>query len=473
MLGKLLICTEDQIDYLHESMGIYHYTSGLNLRFYNLNNRVKTMQKDPTGDELLQKINDDIEIKGWVHDIRLLGGISFLILRSSGGLIQITALKNKTDKEMLRLLEGLHQEDVVAIKGTIIKSDKTELGIEILLKEIRIINRANVSLPLDPRNVTKANADTQLDWRFMYFRTKEGRSIFRISSEITKSFREFLINRGYLEIQPPVIIASASEGGAELFAIPYFEKQAFLAQSPQLYKQMCAISLERVFSIMPIFRAEKFNTPVHLNEIRQMDLEQAFSDDEEVMKILEEVFVYILNQVKTNCAKELKILDRELFIPKLPLRRVTYTEAIELLKKKGEKINWGEDFTKAHEKLLRDIVKDEAFFIKDWPVAARAFYAMPYEDNPKICKAFDLIYGGLEISSGAQRIHIPELLERQLKLKGLNPSNFESYINSFRFGAPPHSGWSIGLERLTLIVTNRSNIREVTMFPRDRNRITP
>jgi aspartyl-tRNA synthetase len=276
-----------------------------------------------------------------------------------------------------------------------------------------------------------------------------------------------------MELQAPVIISSASEGGAELFTLPYFEKQAFLAQSPQLYKQMGAISFEKVFMVVPVFRAEKFDQPTHLNEIRQMDIEQAFSTDEDVMKVLEEVFVHILRQVSEECEDELKILGRELKIPKLPLKRITYTHAIELLKKNKEKIEWGEDFSKTQEKLLTKLVGEHTYFVKDWPTAIKAFYAFPYEDNPKICRAFDLIYDGVEVCSGTQRIHIPELLTRQLKTKGLNPDNFKYYIDAFRFGSPIHSGWSIGLERLSMEITGRSNIKEVTMFPRDRNRITP
>lgn len=431
------------------------------------------MKRTHYSNELKKMVGKEVVVNGWVFDVRSLGGINFLLLRDKEGIVQIAARKDKVDKEILDVLQELHQEDVIAVRGVVIKSVKTKSGVEILPKDIKIINRAETALPLDPRNVTKAGFETQLDWRFMYFRTAEGKAVFKIQAEITKAFRDFFSQRGYQEIQPPIIIASASEGGAELFSIPYFEKQAFLAQSPQLYKQMCAIAFEKVFTIVPVFRAEKFNQPTHLNEVRQMDVEQAFADDEDVMKVLEEVFVYILQQVKTNCDEELKLLKRDLKIPRLPLRRVTYTEAIELLRKKNESIKWGEDFSKAHEKMLREIVKDEAFFIKDWPTSIKAFYAMPYDDNPKICRAFDLIYNGLEISSGTQRIHIPELLEKQLKEKGLKPENFKFYIDAFRYGAAPHSGWSIGLERLTMTVTGKTNIREVTMFPRDRNRITP
>jgi len=423
--------------------------------------------------ELKKSVGKSVVVSGWVHDVRKLGGISFLVLRDFNGIVQITATKEKSSKKILDIYDKLHQEDVLTIKGKVVENKKAPGGLEILPEEIEIMSKAEPSLPLDPRNVTKANPETQLEWRFMYFRTKEGKAIFRIQSEILKSFREFLIENGYLEIQAPAIIASASEGGSELFPIPYFEKQAFLAQSPQLYKQMSAISFEKVFSIMSVFRAEKFNTPTHLNEIRQLDVEQAFSDDEDVMKVLENVLIYILKNVKENCKEELKILKTELTIPKLPLRRVTYTEAIELLKKHKQKVEWGEDFSKEHEKILKEIVKDEAFFIKDWPTMTRSFYAMPYEKNPKICRAFDLVYKGLEISSGSQRIHIPELLKKQLKAKGLNPDNFKAYIDSFRYGAPPHGGWAIGLERLTMKICGRDNIRETTMFPRDRTRITP
>jgi len=431
------------------------------------------MERTHYTNELKKAIGKEVILAGWCFDVRSLGGISFILLRDKGGLAQVTAHKDKVSNDILKICEKLHQEDVIAIKGKVVKSAKTKSSVEVIPSEIEIINKSQTPLPLDPREVTKANLDTQLDWRFLYFRTKEAKAIFKIQTTILKAFRNFFLDRGYMELQPPVIISSASEGGAELFTLPYFEKQAFLAQSPQLYKQMGAISFEKVFMVVPVFRAEKFDQPTHLNEIRQMDIEHAFATDEDVMKILEEVFVHILKQVKNECNEELELLKRELKIPKLPLKRITYTDAIEMLKKNGEKIEWGEDFSKTQEKVLTKFVGEHTFFVKDWPAAIKAFYAFPHEDNPKICRAFDLIYDGVEVCSGTQRIHIPELLTRQLKTKGLNPDNFKYYIDAFRFGSPIHSGWSIGLERLSMEITGRSNIKEVTMFPRDRNRITP
>lgn len=430
------------------------------------------MEKNYTS-ELEKFVGKNVTVAGWVHDTRVLGGISFVVLRDKDGVVQITAPKNKVPADVVKTIEKLHQEDVLVVSGEVVKSKVAKIGIEIIPSKIEVVSKSEVPLPLDPRGMVNVNLDTKLDWRVLDFRSSETRAIFKIQHQILKSFRDFLTSNGYLEIQPPVIISSASEGGAELFPMKYFEKQAYLAQSPQLYKQMCAISFEKVFSIMPIFRAEKFEQPTHLNEIRQMDMEQAFAYDEDVMKVLEECFVYILKEVKENCKEELKILKRELVIPKLPLKRFTYTEIVNLLNKKGEKIKWGEDFTKTQEKMMIDATGEIAFFIKDWPAEIKAFYAMPNEKDPKVCHAFDLIYDGLEMASGTQRIHIPELLKKRIKEKGLNPDNFKYYIDAFRYGSVVHSGWSVGLERLTMKICGKENIREVTMFPRDRNRITP
>lgn len=418
--------------------------------------------------ELNKKIGEKVLVKGWVHDIRLLGKLNFLILRDSSGLAQLLI----KDEKLLEIIKQIHQEDVIEAKGTVKKSLSEKFEVEVEVEELKIINKAEPQLPLDPREITKANLETKLNWRFLYFRTEEGRAIFRVQTQILNSFRHYFLNKGFIEMQPPIIISTATEGGAELFSLPYFEKVAYLAQSPQLYKQMGAISFEKVFMIVPVFRAEKFDQPTHLNEIRQMDIEMAFANDEDVIKELENVLVYIIKEVKENCEKELKVLNRNLEIPKLPLPKVTYEKAVEKLRECGEEIKYGEDFSKQQEKKLAEIFGN-AFILKDWPEELKPFYAMPYEENPKIVKAFDLIYDGLEISSGTQRIHLPQLLEKRIIEKGLNPENFRYYIDCFKYGAPPHAGWSIGLERLTMKICGKNNIQEVTMFPRTRTRIQP
>lgn len=413
----------------------------------------------------------EVTVGGWVNNVREHGALIFVVVRDFSGTCQVTAKRGEVSETVLSLLKGLGKEDVVLVHGKVRQSDRAPGGYEIIPSAVDVLSRAEGKLPLDPN--VPANLDTRLQWRYLDFRNPKTRAIFKIQGEIVHAFRHFFKDRHYMEMQPPCIISSASEGGAELFAIPYFEKEAFLAQSPQLYKQMGAISFEKVFMITPVWRAEKHDTPTHLNEVRQMDAEQAFVDDEGALKVLEECIVYILTHVKKACGPELKLLGvDDLPVPKLPFPRVPYSEAVEALKKKGEIIEWGEDFSKAQEKMLCEIYGD-AVFLKDWPTDLRAFYSMPYEDNPRICRAYDCLYRGLEISSGSQRIHIPELLIKQLKKKGLDPLNFEYYINCFRYGAPPHAGWSIGLERFTMQITGMQNVRECCMFPRDRTRISP
>ena len=416
-----------------------------------------------------ESLEESVTIAGWVKRTRVLRNISFVILRDVSGEIQVTV----KDDELRKAVEDLGREDVIKVTGRTVSSEVANTGVEFIPDSIEVVNKAKQPLPFDLFGQVKAELDTRLNYRFMDFRTEHTSSIFKIQNVLLTAFRGFLTDRGYMEFQPPCVIASASEGGADLFMLPYFEKQAYLAQSPQLYKQMCAISFEKVYTITPIWRAEKFNTPTHLNEVRQMDIEQAFADDETVMKVLEEILVHMLEAVKERCPDELEVLGRELVVPELPFRRVTYTESIEMLQDAGEEIAWGDDFSKPQERKLTELVGKEAFFLKDWPSVQKAFYAMPFEENPDVVHAFDLLYSGIEISSGTMRIHMPELLREQLRKKGLNPDNFTHYIESFAYGAPPHAGWSIGLERLTMTVTGMTNIRECTMFPRDRDRLVP
>ncbi len=420
-------------------------------------------------EEAKGRIGQRVTIAGWVTRTRILSNISFIILRDMTGDIQVTV----KDDGLREVVAGLGREDVISVTGEAASSEIAHAGFEFFPESIEVLNKAEQPLPFDLFGTVKAELDTRLDYRFMDFRTPRTSAIFRIQNELLIAFRGFLIERGYLEIQPPCIIASASEGGADLFSLPYFERQAFLAQSPQLYKQMCAISFEKVYTIVPVWRAEKFNTPTHINEVRQMDIEQAFADDETVMRVLEGCLATMLKTVSERCPGELEVLEREIAVPKPPLRRLTYTEAIGMLQDAGEEIAWGDDFSKAQERRLGELTGEEAFFVKDWPLVQKPFYAMPQEGNPDLVHAFDLIYGGVEICSGTQRIHLPGLLREQLRKKGLDPADFAYYIESFSYGAPPHAGWSIGLERLTMTVTGMSNIRECTMFPRDRDRLVP
>src|SRR5438094_533966 len=367
--------------------------------------------------QLGESLNKEVVLAGWVHEVRVLGGISFLLLRDMSGIVQVTAPKAKAPAEVLKEIASLHQEDVLFVRGMVVASKIAKRGIEVIPSELEVVSRAETPLPLDPRGVQNTLLETRLNWRVLDFRSEESNAIFKIQSKILASFREFFLQCHYVEIQPPVIIASASEGGAELF-----------------------------------------EQPTHLNEVRQMDIEESFATDADVMKVLEEFMDHCVKTVREACGEELKRLGQELELLGLPLKRIQYSEAVNMLRKSGEEIEYGMDFSKTQERKLAGLVGKNAFFMVDWPLELKAFYAMPNPDG-KTCRAFDMIYNGLEVSSGTQRIHLPNLLINRLKAKGLNPDNFKSYVDAFRYGAPYHAGWSIGLERLTMKITGRENIR--------------
>lgn len=415
---------------------------------------------------------EKVRIAGWVHDFRNLGRLKFVILRDRTGLMQVTLKKGKVPDELLNAVE-VNREDVVTFEGIVTENSIAPDGVELIPSSFELLNKVERKLPVDPSGIVQSEVDTRLDYRYLDLRCSVPAAIFNIKSIAANAFRRQMLSRDFVEIHPSAITGAATEGGADVFPLQYFESQAYLVQSPQLYKQLAVIGgFDRVFITMPVFRAEKHNTSSHLNEIIQMDIEMGFADHFDVMKILEEVTIGILEEVKKNAARELSLLKTEITIPeKVPY--YTYTEIVERLKKEGFEIVWGEDFSKEAEKKIYEILGEELYFIYDWPTAIRAFYSMPSPDDPRICHAFDFVYRGLEIASGAQRIHKAAVLEEQLIKRGLDPYRFDFYLNAFRMGAPPHAGWSIGLERLVMKMCNQSNIREVMLFPRDRTRLYP
>lgn len=413
------------------------------------------------------KSGKEVELRGWVYELRKLGKTQFLLLRDTSGIVQcvIKDLKIKT--------YDLTLESVIEIKGKVkkaqVRAEHARHDIEIEVSKLKILNKAEeLPIQVNEKAVT-TGLDKRLDYRSLDVRKPKIKAIFKIQSTIINSFREFFYKEDFIEIQPPGIIATSTEGGTDLFEIKYFEKNAYLAQSPQLYKQLMAISLGKVFSTNTIWRAEKHDTSKHINEIRQMDIECAFYDDIEIMKWLEKVIQYIVEKVIKDCSNELKILKLDLKVPKA--KYLTYREAVDLLSKKGIKIKQGDDFEPEAERKLCALFPNTIVFTYEWPINLKPFYIWP--KNRMVSGGFDAIYGGVEISSGGQRVHIPDILIKQLQSKKLNPKNFKWYIDAFRYGSPIHSGWSVGLERLTQAICKLSNIREGTLFPRDRKRLTP
>ncbi len=416
-------------------------------------------------------VGEHVKIAGWVHDFRDIGKLKFILVRDVTGIVQVIAKKGDIPDELMEQI-ALNKEDVVEFTGSV--KEKKNGGLEIVPDSFELLNKVGIKLPVDPSGVTESELDTRLDHRYIDLRKKDVSLIFRTKSIAARAFRQKLEDLEFIEVHPSAITGAATEGGADVFELQYFENKAYLVQSPQLYKQMAVIGgFDRVTITMPVYRAEKHNTTTHLNEITQMDVEMGFADHHKVMDILEETTLHVLKTVKEKVGREIEeTFKKEVVVPeKIP--RYTYKELVEKLNSNGFEMKHGWDFTREAEKKLSEVLDDELYFIYDWPTEIRAFYSMPTEEDENTCHAFDLVYRGLEISSGAKRIHQPELLENALTKRGLDPANFEFYIKAFRTGAPPHSGWSIGLERLVMRMCNQENIRECMMFPRDRTRLMP
>ncbi|MEM3672813.1 MAG: aspartate--tRNA(Asn) ligase [Candidatus Bathyarchaeia archaeon] len=415
---------------------------------------------------------EEVTLFGWIQEVRDLGGIHFIILQDREGTIQITVSRKNSSKEVLAKSEQLQKRYSVGVKGIVKKTKMTPRGVEIIPNEIKIFSTAASQLPIDITGKTRASLKTRLDARALDLCQEENIAIFKIQHVAVDAIRDFLFERGFIEVHTPRIIASATEGGAALFSVNYFDRKAFLAQSPQLYKEQLVMSLERVFEVGPFFRAEESHTRRHLSEFVSIDIEQAFANAEDVMRLLEKLIQHVCKTVNEKCQKELSTLKYKVEVPEVPFKRLTYEEVLSELKKKGVDVPWGEDIPTP---LLRTLGKLHPYFyfITDWPRKTKAFYIKPKEDNPELCEGFDLMWRWIELVSGGTRIASKELLIERLKEKGLNPESFKYHLQAFDYGMPPHAGWAIGLERLTMMLTGKKNIREVTLYPRDKFRLTP
>ena len=414
----------------------------------------------------------EIIIFGWVKEIRDLGGIRFLILRDREGNVQITIPRKKVSKELLEKSNALQTQYSIGVKGVIKKTAMTTRGVEIIPSEIRIVGLAQHPLPLDPTGKTSAEIDVRLDARVLDLSSEENIALFKVEHETLAATRKFLSDKGFIEVHTPRIIATATEGGAALFPVGYFEKQAYLAQSPQLYKEQLTLSFEKVFEIGPFFRAEESSTRHHLSEFISIDIEQAFADENDVMRLLEETVQYQCKIIKEKCANELTVLKHTVEVPSLPFKRYTYDEIIDELTKEGAEVKGGDDIpTPAYRTLGK--LHPEFYFITSWPVAAKPFYIKLRDDNPRLTEGFDLMWNWMELASGGTRVHDKDVLIKRLKEQGLNPESFKYHLKVFDYGIPPHGGWAAGFERTIMMLTGLKNIREAVLFPRDRFRLIP
>ena len=421
---------------------------------------------------LIEELNSamegqDVLFGGWVVDLRKLGKMAFLTVRDVTGMCQVIV---KGDS--MTLLEGLNRQSVVRISGKIQASKAKDFDFEILAIEIQILAKAEYPLPIDPIGRLESDIDNRLNSRALDMRNQKTASIFKLRSQVLTSIRETLINKKFIEINTPKIIGSASEGGADLFGLDYFGKQAYLAQSPQLYKEQMTIGLERVFEISSFYRAEKSHTGRHLSEFTSVDIEAAMMDYTDVMDVLESIVIDVFKNTSENSKTEQQEIGHEIKVPKSPFERITYTQALEELSGLDIKIEFGEDLQDSH---LRSLGEKHPgfFFLTDWPMKLKPFYIHEKDDDPTLSRSFDLQYGYLELSSGGRRLHDPEQLKSRLREQDLDPASFEEHLKTFGWGMPPHSGWGMGLDRLMTVLVGIDNVREVVLYPRDPDRLKP
>ena len=414
----------------------------------------------------------EVLLRGWVHKIRNLSNVSFVMLRDKSGIIQLVCTKEQ--------IKGLRLENSIEVKGVVIENKKSLNGMEIEVRTINVKGKVYYDkLPFEIQSYKdRALLETNLDYRTISLRIPKKKAIFKIQNEIEDAFRSYFKSHDFEEIHTPKIINSGTEGGSEMFTVDYFGRRAFLAQSPQFYKQMMVGSgFERVFEVGYAYRAELHNTWRHLNEYVSLDVEMGFiKDEKELMEVEENFLRYMFKHVKETCSEELKLfnieLPEELVIPRIPLDK-----AQEILLKEFGKMSPVGNIDNEGEALFYKYVKEkygcDFVFLTDYPTVKRPMYAMECEDNHEMTKSFDLIYKGVEITTGGQRIHDYEMLKAKMERLGLKIEDFTFYLDTFKYGMPPHGGFAIGLERITMQMLELGNIREASLFPRDMKRLMP
>ena len=416
---------------------------------------------------------------GWVSTIRDLGNIKFIILRDSKKLTQIILKKGIVENNLLTIVDDLNLEDVISVRGKAVKHTSAPGGIEVIPSEIQVLSKAQTPLPLDVSGKITSNLDTRLDWRVLDLRRPENAAIFRIQAKIVEGMEDYLRRSGFLQVFTPCLMGAPSESGAEAFPVLYFDKTTFLRQDPQLHRQLLIASgFDKLFDLGPNWRAEPSHTPRHLCEHRACAVEFAFIKDEsDVIRVEEEFVVATLQKVKDESMDELALLNKEVTIPKQPFPELRFPQIYEILEEMGKHIEYGEDYDRESEVLLWRYVQEkygaDFFFVNRYPFQVKPFYVMRVEDEPMWARSVDLLYKGLELSSGGQREHRFDHVISQLKEKEMTLESMAWFTDFFKYGVPPHGGFCLGIERFLMQLLDIKNVREVTLFPRTPERILP
>ncbi|HEX2169284.1 MAG TPA: aspartate--tRNA(Asn) ligase [Nitrososphaera sp.] len=423
---------------------------------------------------LCREMDDEVVVMGWVASIRDHGNIQFIILRDIYGEIQITVKKRECSDSLFQLAKEVKEHSSIGVRGKVRPQEKVPNGAEIVPTEIKVFSISRKAAPFVVQSRTSTvGIDTRLDLRAVDLRRNYLGSIFRIRQTVLNSIRAFLSAEKFIEVNTPKMIATATEGGAALFPIFYYDREAFLAQSPQLYKEQLTMAFESVFEIGPIFRAEPSRTNRHLSEAISIDVECAFVDYNDIMSLIERMILKIVDTLKESNQDDLEYLQLQLPSTGIPFSKYSYSDIIDKLQEAGERIQWGDDISPQIMKSIKHEYLDDFYFIIDWPTSTKPFYVKPSTEDSRVCESFDLMYGGLEVSSGSTRInHKDQLVERMAK-QGLKPEAFDYHLRVFDYGVPPHAGFGLGLERLMMALTKVENIRDVTLYPRDIDRLAP
>ena len=414
-----------------------------------------------------ENAGEEVIVFGWVASYRDQGNLIFIIINDKSGSVQITIKKNEIKDEIYQKVNNIKEQSSIGVKGVVKLAKKAPNEIEIVPIDLKILSKSEKTLPFNIFAKTLPSIDKRLDIRAFDLRRTRAQNIFNVREIIIKAIREYYNNTGYREINTPKIISSATEGGAALFPILYYNREAFLTQSPQLYKEQLIVAFEKVFEIGSAFRAEQSRTLSHLSEFISVDVEEAYVNYTDIMNTIEKMINNIITRLnESDILEKFQIEKKQI----KKFKTYTYKEILNLLNKKGVEKEWGEDITSRD---LKDFNEEEFYFIIDWPTASKPFYIKPNKDNQEISESFDLMYGNKELASGGTRISSKKLLLERFKEKKLKTKAFESHIKMFDYGVPPHAGVGLGLERLIMSIIKEENVREVTFFPRDQRRLTP
>ncbi len=427
-------------------------------------------------DEVAAHVGERVRMAGWMHNFRDMSKFGFLFLRDGSGVVQ-AVLDSPGELEKLR---GIQYESVVEVIGTVVAEPRSAAGVELHDCEVRVVTPILEPLPFEVnKKELKPGLDVFLDHAPLGLRHPQKRALFRISAEMLLGFREYLNQHGFVEIQTPKIVGSATESGANVFSIDYFGRPAYLAQSPQFYKQIMVGVFERVYEVGPVFRAEKHNTARHTNEYVSLDIEMGFiQDHEDVMDMLTGILRHVFERLATSCERELELLKIRIPAIGTTIPRLRLAQAQQIVFERfGEDCRSEPDLSPQHEAWICEYAEkelgSELLFVTHYPTSKRPFYAMPDDQDPSLTKSFDLEFRGCEVVTGGQRIHRYEQLRDNARKWGIQDVQIEGYLQAFKYGMPPHGGFGMGLERLLMQLAGLSNLREATLFPRDRDRLSP